>query len=308
MPPARFFIPIARCNCWREGAHVTVGGQGPTTNRRRLRLALRQMRLERGYSLDEVRHAMEWSLSKVIRIESGTVSISVNDLRALLTFYGVVDDGEVGDMVELARLARRRHWAAEYRDYVSPSYMDFLGYEDDASRISQYHPFLIPGLLQTEDYARLVVAARPHYQVDEQAAASRVRLRMARQHRVFASGRQRAVRIVLDERALKPVGNAEIMKEQISKIEALLPRLDLVILQRDTAAEPGFIGPFSLHEFDSARDPDVVYLDNQPDDVALVEEADMVDGYKASFDNLYAQAVPAGSPDGRAVLQFGAPH
>ncbi|WP_154938898.1 helix-turn-helix domain-containing protein [Micromonospora palomenae] len=271
-------------------------------------MALRQTRLDRGYSLEDVRQAMEWSLSKVIRIESGTVSISVNDLRALLAFYGVTDADEVDGMVELARLARRRHWAAEYRDYVSASYMDFLGYEDDASRISQYHPFLIPGLLQTEDYARLVVTARPHYQADERAAAARVRLRMDRQERVFASGRQRTVRIVLDERALKPVHSTEIMKEQISKIQGLLPRLDLVILQQDTAAEPGFVGPFSLHEFDFNRDPDVVYLDNEPDDVALVEEADMVDGYKASFESLYALATSADSSHGREILEGGARH
>ncbi|MGC4804985.1 helix-turn-helix domain-containing protein [Micromonospora sp. DT233] len=285
-----------------------LDGQGPATNRRRLRLALRQLRVERGHSLEDVRHAMEWSLSKVIRIESGAVSISVNDLRALLSFYGVVDSGELGRMIELARLARRRHWAAEYRDYVSPSYMDFLGYEDDASRISQYHPFLVPGLLQTQDYARLVVTARPHYRSDGQAAQARVRLRLARQERVFASGRTPAVRIVLDERALKRVGSREIMREQFRKIQELLPRLDLVLLKRDSAADPGFVGPFSLHEFASERDPDVVYLDNQPDDVALVEDAEMVDAYKASFEDLYVQAVPADSEDGQKILDFDAPH
>ncbi|MDG4807648.1 helix-turn-helix transcriptional regulator [Micromonospora sp. WMMD1120] len=308
MPAANFSLQFARCNYWREGVIVTVEGQGPTTHRRRLRLALRQLRSERGYSLEDVRQAMEWSLSKVIRIESGTVSISVNDLRALLSFYGVVDPGELGRMIDLARLARRRHWAAEYREYASPSYMDFLGYEDDASRISQYHPFLIPGLLQTEEYARLVVSARPHYRSDGQAAQARVRLRMARQARVFAAGRDSAVRIVLDERALKHVGSKEVMREQFLKIQDLLPRLDLVILKRDSAADPGFVGPFSLHEFDSERDPDVVYLDNQPDDVALVEDADMVDAYKVSFANLYAQAVAADSKDGRRILDFDAPH
>ncbi|MER7461145.1 helix-turn-helix transcriptional regulator [Micromonospora sp. NPDC126480] len=253
-------------------------------------MALRQMRLARNYSLDDVRREMDWSLSKVIRIESGTVSISVNDLRALLSLYGVTNTDETAGMVDLARLARRRHWAAEFREFVSASYMDFLGYEDDAARISQYHPFLIPGLLQTEDYARLVVTAGPHYRTDNQAAEARVRLRMARQDRVFAADRHCTVRVVLDERALKPVHSPDVMKRQIDKILQLLPRLDLVILRQDSAAESGFVGPFSFHEFNSDLDPDVVYLDNQPDDVALVEDPDMVAGYKASFHDLYLQA------------------
>ncbi|WBB48498.1 helix-turn-helix transcriptional regulator [Verrucosispora sp. WMMA2044] len=271
-------------------------------------MALRSMRLRRNYSLEDVRSEMEWSLSKVVRIESGTVSISVNDLRVLLSLYGVSDPDEVDQMIDLARLARRRHWAAEYRDYVSASYMDFLGYEDDAAQISQYHPFLIPGLLQTEDYARLVVTAGPHYRNDSQAAEARVRLRMARQARVFTADRQCLVRVVLDERALKPVHSPDVMRHQIDKIVKLLPRLDLVVLQQETAAEAGFVGPFSFHEFDSDLDPDVVYLDNQPDDVALVEDADMVDGYKASFRALYDQAVPGEDETAQKILDRYRPH
>lgn len=123
---------------------MMTSGPGPITSRRRLRMALRQLRLTGDHSLEDIRAEMDWSLSKVMRIESGMVSISVNDLRALLAFYGVVDPDEVDCFVDLARSARRRHWAGQYREYVSTSYMDFLGYEDDASRISQYHPFLIP--------------------------------------------------------------------------------------------------------------------------------------------------------------------
>ncbi|MEU5565474.1 DUF5753 domain-containing protein [Micromonospora musae] len=284
---------------------VTTGGQGPTTNRRRLRLLLRQLRLDRGLSLEDVRQEMDWSLSKVTRIENGSVSISVNDLRALLDFYQLRDAAEVRDLLGLARLARRRHWAAEYREFVSPSYMDFLGYEDDSCRISQYHPFLIPGLLQTESYARLVVTTGPQYRVDNAAAGARVQLRLARQDRVFAQPRRREVRIVLDERALKSVENTELMLAQIDQILSRLPDLDLVVLRRDTAANSVLVGPFSLHEFDSDVDPDVVYLDNLPDDVALVEDHAVVAGYKASFEDLYRQAA-AGDDARRLLVGIGA--
>jgi transcriptional regulator with XRE-family HTH domain len=284
---------------------VTTGGQGPTTNRRRLRLVLRQLRLDRGLSLEDVRQEMDWSLSKVTRIENGSVSISVNDLRALLDFYQVRDADHVRDLLDLARLARRRHWAAEYRDFVSPSYMDFLGYEDDSCRISQYHPFLVPGLLQTERYARLVVTTGPQYRVDNLAADARVQLRMARQSRVFAQSRRCEVRIVLDERALKSVENTDLMLEQVEQVLSRLPELDLVVLHRDTAANSVLVGPFSLHEFESEVDPDVVYLDNLPDDVALVEDHAVVAGYKSSFEDLYRQAA-AGDAARRILENIGA--
>ncbi|WP_240638398.1 DUF5753 domain-containing protein [Micromonospora aurantiaca] len=280
---------------------VTTGGQGPTTNRRRLRLLLRQLRLERGLSLEDVRREMDWSLSKMTRIENGSVSISVNDLRALLDFYQVRDADRVRSLLDLARLARRRHWAAEYREFVSPSYMDFLGYEDDSRRISQYHPFLIPGLLQTESYARLVVTTGPQFRVDNAAADARVQLRLARQGRVFSRAKRCDVRIVLDERALKSVENTDLMIEQIEQILSRLPDLDLVVLPGDTAADSVLVGPFSLHEFESEVDPDVVYLDSLPDDVALVEDPAVVAGYKASFEDLYRQA--ARDDDSRRRLQ-----
>ncbi|WP_309223929.1 helix-turn-helix transcriptional regulator [Micromonospora sp. CP22] len=280
---------------------VTTGGQGPTTNRRRLRLVLRQLRLDRGLSLEDVRQEMDWSLSKVTRIENGSVSISVNDLRALLDFYQVRDAGQVRDLLGLARLARRRHWAAEYREYVSASYMDFLGYEDDSWRISQYHPFLIPGLLQTKRYAQLVVTIGPRYRGDEAAADARVQLRLARQARVFAQP-QREVRIVLDERALKSVENTQLMLEQVEHILFRLPdHLHVVVLGRDTAANSALVGPFSLHEFEWDVDPDVVYLDALPDDVALVEDEAAVAGYKASFEDLYRQA--AKGDDAQRLLE-----
>ncbi|MEU5553384.1 helix-turn-helix transcriptional regulator [Micromonospora sp. NPDC047793] len=284
-----------------EGVDVTTGGHGPTTNRRRLRLVLRQLRLERGLSLEDVRQEMDWSLSKVTRIENGSVSISVNDLRALLDFYQVHDTSQARDLLGLARLARKRHWAAEYREFVSPSYMDFLGYEDDSWRISQYHPFLIPGLLQTEQYAQLVVAIGPQIRGDQAAAQARVQLRLARQARVFGQP-HREVRIVLDERALKFVENTQLMLEQVEHILFRLPEhLHPVVLKRDTAANSALVGPFSLHEFEWDVDPDVVYLDNLPDDVALVEDETAVAGYKASFEDLYRQA--AKGDDARRLLE-----
>ncbi|WP_018219114.1 helix-turn-helix domain-containing protein [Salinispora vitiensis] len=264
-------------------------------------MALRQLRLAAGRSLEDIRDEMDWSLSKVRRIESGVVSVSVNDLRALLAYYGVADPAQVDRLVDMARSARRRHWAGQDRAYLSTSYAEVLGVEDDASRISQYHPFLIPGLLRTQDYARLVATASPHTR-DSQAVEAWVRLCMARQDRAFSNDRHHSVRFVLDERALKAVREPDVMRHQIGKILGLLPRLNLVILQWDSAAEPGFVGPFSCHEFCSDLDPDVVCLENQPNDVTLIEHPDTVARYKAAFRELFDQAVPGAGDPGREIL------
>ncbi|WP_433531278.1 helix-turn-helix domain-containing protein [Micromonospora sp. CA-263727] len=300
LPYAGLAIHFAFCICRSEGVDMTTSGPGPTTIRRRIRLLLRQLRVDRGQSQEDVCRVMDWSQSKMARIERGTTNVGVRDLRDLLEFYGVDDVDEVARLLNLARLARRPHWAGTYRDSVPAPYMDFIGYEDDALRISQYHPFVIPGLLQTEQYARLLQAVGPRRRDGDEVAEARVRLRLDRQRRVFAQPLPGRVRIVLDERALTVVESEQVMLDQIELILSRLPNIDLVLLRRDTASDSVLVGPFSMHEFGSEADPDVVYLDSQPEDVALVEDPEVVAGYKHAFDDLYGQA--ASGDDVRRVL------
>ncbi|QOC95085.1 helix-turn-helix domain-containing protein [Micromonospora craniellae] len=280
---------------------MTTNGPGPTTIRRRIRLLLRQLRADRGHSQEDVCRVMAWSQSKMARIERGTTNIPVRDLRDLLEFYEIDDADEVRRLLDLAKLARRPHWAGAYRDSVPAPYMDFLGYEDDALRISQYHPFVIPGLLQTEQYARLLVAVGPRRRDGDDEAEARVRLRLARQRRVFAQPpRPGRVRIVLDERALTVVESDQVKLDQIEMILSRLPDIDFALLRRDTATDSVLVGPFSLHEFGSEADPDVVYVASQPEDVALIEDPEVVAGYKRAFDDLYHQA--ASGDEARHIL------
>lgn len=131
-------------------------GPDPTIPRRRLRSELRKAREAANMSQRDVAAAMDWSASKLIRIESGAVNISTNDLRALLHHYGIEGD-RIATLVELARAARGQTPWAIYRDVASPEYIAFLGYESSASVIRNFEPMLVPGLLQTEDYARTVI-------------------------------------------------------------------------------------------------------------------------------------------------------
>src|SRR5271166_6229606 len=102
----------------------------PSIHRRKLRNILRRSREDRGVTQNAAAEEMSWSVSKLIRIESGSVPISVNDLRALLRYYGITDSERVDSLLEMARLARRRSWLMQYRDIASDAYLAYLGAEE----------------------------------------------------------------------------------------------------------------------------------------------------------------------------------
>src|SRR5436305_7827034 len=134
-----------------------VGRPDPAILRRRLRIELRNARGAAGMTRRDVALAMDWSQSKLIRIESGTVSISTNDLRVLLGHYGV-DSHRVNALVDMARAAREPTRWSIYKDVAAPAYIAFLGYEVSASVIRSFEPVFVSGLLQTEEYARAVIS------------------------------------------------------------------------------------------------------------------------------------------------------
>src|SRR5919202_375342 len=132
-------------------------GDSPTVARRRVRLAIREARDAAGFTQSQVAEAMEWSQSKVIRIENGEVSISPNDLRPLLSYLGVVDRARVNALVgdaRTARLRQRRTWwqTPEFKDLAEPL-RRLIEYEAIAVAIRNYSTHYIPGPLQTPDYA-----------------------------------------------------------------------------------------------------------------------------------------------------------
>ena len=139
---------------------MTTTLHSPTAGRRRLRHALRQARDAAGLTQEQVAEAMDWSLSKVIRIETGAVSISTSDLRQLLQLYGVVDEQQVAELVELARIGRRKPWWARYRDVVPPAYLAYVGLEDEAAAIANGTPYGLSGGVFSGDQERGVAFAR----------------------------------------------------------------------------------------------------------------------------------------------------
>jgi transcriptional regulator with XRE-family HTH domain len=177
-----------------DGSRLSIQ-QDPLLSRHRLRVSLRWWREQRGLTQQQVAEALEWSKAKVVRIESGAVRVSATDVRALLTLYGASDD-EADSLVTLARAARRRTWYQDYATALDRDYDFYLSYESLAVAIDTFHFLLIPGLLQTEEYARAVMRAN-----EAEDAEQRIALRLERQVRLIREDGP-SLRCVIDEAAL----------------------------------------------------------------------------------------------------------
>ena len=234
--------------------------QGPVIQRGRLTRELRRIRKDTGMTQEQAAAAMEWSLSKLIRIEGGGVSISVSDLKSLLTLYQIADEGQVEELVALARAARQRSWFTAFRDITSPQYVTFVGYESAASIIRQFEPTLIPGQLQTEEYARAVTLEYAADRVDKL-----VEIRIRRQE--LLEEPRRLFFFILDEAAIRrQVGaptNPGIMRRQLRKLieVARQPNITIEIVPFSAGVHPGMKGPFTVLEF-PGDDEDILYLEN----------------------------------------------
>ena len=234
--------------------------QGSAIQRGRLTRELRRIRKDSGMTQEQVASEMEWSLSKLIRIEGGGVSISVSDLKSLLTLYQIADEGHVEELVALARAARQRSWFTAFRDITSPQYVTFVGYEAAASIIRQFEPTLIPGQLQTEDYARAVTLEYAADRVDKL-----VEVRIRRQE--LLEDPARLFFFILDEAAIRrQVGaptNPGIMRRQLRRLIEIArqPNITIEIVPFSAGVHAGMKGPFTVLEF-PGDDEDILYLEN----------------------------------------------
>ncbi len=275
--------------------------QSSAIGRRRLRLELRRARDAAQLTQEQVSQEMDWSLSKLNRIESGAVSVSTNDLRALLRLYRVDDPQRVKELTELARASRHTPpWWAEYRDLITEPYRKFLEFEAAASVIRHFNPLLIPGLYQTREYARTIVERISPTAVRSEHVEKYVEVRMMRQHKVFSLAR-RQVTVLIGEAALRQrIGGRDVMRQQL---ESLLnderPGGTLRVVPFTTDGHPGLAGGFGILEFADPNDPDVLYLESSPNVFVEHENPIMVESYLSAFSQLEELAL---SPSGTAAL------
>jgi transcriptional regulator with XRE-family HTH domain len=269
----------------REGDEGMPAVQDPTVQRRRLRVELRRARDAAGLRQSDVAQAMEWSPSKLIRIERGDVGVSANDLRALLSHYGVEDENAVNELLELARSARGGSFYDQYADLLKPGFKEYLAYEASASVIRQYDPVLVPGPLQTEEYARGLFAGEGGFDPERADRAWAVR-----QHRQEVLDRENPPEMlyVLDEAALRRhVGGVQVMRHQLERIQdfAAESHVNIQILPFERGAHPGLRGNFILLEFADPNLDDLVHLEHV-NQITVRDDTNLIAQYSDRFGQL----------------------
>jgi transcriptional regulator with XRE-family HTH domain len=266
----------------------------PLVSQHRLLLELRQAREAAGLSQRDVAAALDWSESKVIRAENGTVGISLTDLRALLDLYRV-PAANADRLIEMARTvrARRRRTEQESRA-VSRDFRLFLAYERSATDLAFFNPLLVPGLLQTEAYARAVL--RDGFVVPAEHVDDKVAIRLERQREVFGRDEPARIDVVLDEAVIRrPVGGPSVMRGQLARLLELQrrPGVSIRVIPFEAGLYPGISGPFTLLEAEAALTPPVVYLETPTSDTTVRHDPGTVVAYRDAFDRLRARALDA---------------
>ena len=260
----------------------------PTVRRRRLALELRRLREAARLTCEEVADRLECSASKISRVETGRVSVSPRDVRDMLEIYGVPED-QRDALVQLARESRQKGWWHAYADAVLPHYATYLGMESAASEIRIFRVNHIPGLLQTEDYARALIGQTAGRSFSEDDRRFAILIERQRQSRTNGP----KVWVVLDEAALRrQVGGPEVMRAQIEHLHDLrsTPSIFLQIVPFRGEAQACMDSPFTILGFPEQVDPDVVCL-RYPTGVLWVEDLAEVDRYHVFFHHLQAAAL-----------------
>jgi len=266
--------------------------EAPIVQRALLTSELRRLRASAHLGQEEVATTLDWSLSKLIRVEGGTVGISTTDLKALLHLYGVTDEARIAELVELARVARTRGWWTTYKNVRNQGYLNYVGYETSASIIRMAQGLLIPGLLQTEDYAW---ALTPEYAEGEnEVVRDLVELRLERQEQLFNRDRPPTQIYVLDEAAIRRRVGApkdyDLMPAQLRHLvdHASQPNVTIEVIPFEAGAHFGMQGPFALLAFDGELG-DVLYLESvRRGDLTLADQASspLITRYHEAFEQL----------------------
>ncbi|SHN46975.1 helix-turn-helix domain-containing protein [Cryptosporangium aurantiacum] len=220
----------------------------PIIRRRQVGEKLRRLREAAGKSQADVMAAMEWSKSKVNRIETGSVGVGKSDLVALLRFYAVADADEIEALVTDSRAARRHSGWGEYRHLVSPEFYAFVAYEESALAIRSFQPLAVPGLLQTDDYAAAVTGWRARH--DRVTVDALVKLRMRRQELLERSDGP-AFFFLLSEAAISyHIGENGVMRGQLKRLmtHAQEPNVTLRIVPFSAGLHPRWRDPYVVLE------------------------------------------------------------
>ncbi|MGI8330251.1 helix-turn-helix domain-containing protein [Actinomadura scrupuli] len=256
---------------------------------------LRRLREQRGVSRQDAGYVIRASESKISRLELGRVSFKERDVADLLTLYGVADDSEREALLGLAREANAPGWWHRYAEVLPNWFQTYVGLEEAAGLIRTYELQFVPGLLQSEGYARAVIGLGNGGATAEEID-QRVGLRLQRQQRLTGANPPR-LWAVLDEAALRrPIGGTGVMRGQLEHLinVSKLPNVTIQVMPFKFGGHAAEGGAFTILRFPEPDLPDVVYVETLTGALYL-DKRDDVDVYLQAMERL---SVDSATPDG----------
>ncbi|MBT2482805.1 DUF5753 domain-containing protein [Streptomyces sp. ISL-94] len=265
-------------------------GGRPTVRSRRLGAALKRHREAAGADQATAAEAILKSVSKVSRLESGLTSASALEVRTLLDCYGVQDAGERARLEGWAKTGNQRGWWLDFQETVTPDYADHITLENEATYIRSWQPVLIPGLLQTAEYAESVITSGPTF-IAADMAARLVQVRQERQRRIAQGGVQFAA--VIWEPAITSLASVPaIAGPQWSRLLEVGDRYNVTVqmLPASAGRAAGVAGPFVSFSFGDEPTVEAVAVENLPN-TSVIEAPDDLALYVNVFDRLRSTAL-----------------
>jgi transcriptional regulator with XRE-family HTH domain len=259
---------------------------GSTLRQRQLARRLRRLCEEAGLTLEEAAPKLDWSTSKLGRIETARQGVDVHGVRSMLDLYDVGGDQWI-EIIELTRAARQKAWWHAY----AIREQGYLGLEADAAVVHDYQLAYVPGLLQTEDYMRALFRDSRRRPTESEINRD-VEVRLFRQRRLTEEPALELVAIV-DESALRrPVGGFDVMRDQLKHLvtQAALPAVCFQVPPVSLGVHPGLDGSFAVLGYDDHDEPEVAYVEHTVNALHLEKESD-VRTCTLVFDQLRSEAL-----------------
>jgi transcriptional regulator with XRE-family HTH domain len=253
---------------------------GPTVARELVRLRLKELREASELSPATVAAHTGWSISKLSRIEKGEVTVQPLEVRALLSYYGVDDEDEVAALARLSQASRARQWYSKHR--LAGDFQRFVAYENEAATINIWQLLFVPGLLQTEEYARAITALSVRRSPDDKEVLARVKLRMDRQRafreRLSKPDPPRIVAVIDESVLRRPVGGRDALRRQLDHLLDLATNktaYTIGVTPLDLVHHSGLGGTFELLQFGGKDHTDVLFVEAAAGTDSLTMNSDM---------------------------------
>jgi transcriptional regulator with XRE-family HTH domain len=277
---------------------MPVGGK-PTVRSRRVGTELRRLREAAGITTAQAAELLSCSPAKISRIENGIVSARVVDLRLLLDRYGDQDQEHRAYLERLARESNKRGWWQDYGDTIPPYYADFIGLETDASYIKTWEPTIVPGLLQTPEYARAVMLANPAM-ISPAKLENFIRIRQERQARLEQGTDVRLDAVIWEAVLITTVGSDEVQRGQLDRLLELMdrPNISVQVLPLEAGDKANMSGSFVMFSFGSERSVSTVFVETLTSSQYLERDQELR-GYTLVFDALRSAALSSAASAAR---------